>query len=38
MTDILNTLKAYGVAAVTQLSAEQLPAFAEQLVALGAVI
>lgn len=38
MNDILNALKAFNVAAVTQLSAEQLPAFAAQITALGAVV
>lgn len=38
MTDILNALKGYGVAAVTQLNEVQLPDFANQLIALGAVI
>lgn len=38
MNDILNALKAFNVAAVTQLSAEQLPAFAAQIAALGAVV
>lgn len=38
MNDILNALKSFNVAAVTQLSAEQLPAFAAQITALGAVV
>lgn len=38
MNDILNALKAFNVAAVTQLSPEQLPAFAAQITALGAVV
>lgn len=38
MNDILNALKSFNVAAVTQLSPEQLPAFAAQITALGAVV
>lgn len=38
MPDVLATLQSFGVAAVTQLSATQLPEFANRIVALGAVI
>lgn len=38
MNDILNALKSFNVAAVTQLTAEQLPAFAAQITTLGAVV
>lgn len=38
MPDILAILQSFGVAAVTQLSATQLPDFANRIVALGAVI
>ena len=38
MPDVLAILQSYGVAAVTQLSATQLPDFANRITALGAVI
>lgn len=38
MPDVLAMLGSFGVQAVTQLSAEQLPDFANKLVAMGAVI
>lgn len=38
MPDILAILNSFGVSAVTQLSATQLPAFAEKITAIGAVI
>lgn len=38
MPDVLNLLGSYGVAAVTQLTAAQLPDFANRLIAMGAVI
>ena len=38
MPDVLALLQSFGVPAVTQLSATQLPEFAAQIAALGAVI
>ena len=38
MQDVLALLSSFGVAAITQLSPEQLPEFAKGLTALGAVI
>lgn len=38
MPDVLAALASFGVQAVTQLSAEQLPAFANKITALGGVI